>query len=238
MRPLLPSNSTLELELRLGRPPVRSCGRSDRAGRCSGCASRTARQRSSGGACQPRSRDRRDTALARPRRRRRRRWRRRRRRRRGRRRWWRRRWRWRWRRRRRSRVVVRDRAQPLAVGECRVRRVREIDEEGLVRPLRAVSPFTCHRDRLRRLAGREGEPAAPLVVVPAATAEPSAVAYRRSRSGRSAVQADREGRAIVPELPSVTVTSLTERPGGGSSSVIVPTPWPSSNRRVRWHWTG
>ena len=31
----------------------------------------------------------------------------------------------------------------------------------------------------------------------------------------------------VPVLPSVTVTSLTDRAGGASSSVIVPTPCPS-----------
>jgi hypothetical protein len=30
---------------------------------------------------------------------------------------------------------------------------------------------------------------------------------------------------VVPELPSVTVTSLIESAGSGSSSVIVPTPW-------------
>ena len=34
--------------------------------------------------------------------------------------------------------------------------------------------------------------------------------------------------ATVPALPSVTVTSLIESAGGGSSSVIVPTPWPSA----------
>ena len=32
----------------------------------------------------------------------------------------------------------------------------------------------------------------------------------------------------VPVLPSVTVTSLIERPAVASSSVIVPTPWPSA----------
>ena len=32
----------------------------------------------------------------------------------------------------------------------------------------------------------------------------------------------------VPVLPSVTVTSLIESVGSGSSSVMVPTPWPSA----------
>ena len=32
----------------------------------------------------------------------------------------------------------------------------------------------------------------------------------------------------VPALPSVTVTSSIESVGSGSSSVIVPTPWPSA----------
>jgi hypothetical protein len=32
----------------------------------------------------------------------------------------------------------------------------------------------------------------------------------------------------APPLPSVTVTSLTETVGGASSSLIVPTPWPSA----------
>ena len=33
---------------------------------------------------------------------------------------------------------------------------------------------------------------------------------------------------VVPALPSVTVTSLIEMVGGASSSVMVPTPWPSA----------
>ena len=33
---------------------------------------------------------------------------------------------------------------------------------------------------------------------------------------------------VVPESPSITVASFTERAGGASSSVIVPTPWPSA----------
>ena len=129
-----------------------------------------------------------------------------------------------------ERVVVGDRARALAVGDRRVDGRRQVDEEGLVGLVERVA-VDGDADGLARLAGGEGQRADALRVV-------GRLHRRRRRPSRrrrvtvlalGAASVTVKLAVVVPLLPSATVTSPIDMPGGPSSSVIVPAPLASAS---------
>src|SRR5207244_2869063 len=104
-----------------------------------------------------------------------------------------------------GRVIVADGAGPLAVGELRVDRVGQVDEERLVGLRRGVAVHR-HRDRLARVAGVEGEVAARGLVVVVdrgrrAVSRSEVDGHRQGAGEGDTDGEDRAGRATVALYP-------------------------------------